>query len=176
MRYLLTMITASLLGSWLFVMAAAETPPQPPAHRTEPAPPSPTDNELAWSHWLAGELEGQAEHVLFSGRRVDVLTSELAIEVEWCRREKVAEAIEQASYYGVATGRPGAIVLLVGRGERKAEQLAYDLVVQAAVRGKVRGVAVLDVRDPDVGACCEHLGLVPTTARGPKSWGPVRED
>lgn len=171
----------AVVGSLLFVWTAspgADASDSPraavesaPAEATNSPAPTPEDNEVAWSRWLAEQIEGDAEHVLFNGRRVDVLTSELAIEVEWCKREKAAEAVEQASYYGVATGRPGAIVLLTGRDAHKTERVAYDLVVAAAVRGRVQAVAVIDVRNPDVGACCEHLGLVPNTYRG-----PVKED
>lgn len=153
-------VVGAWLGFWLFY-AHAEQPPAP-----SPQPPAPDSNELAWSQWLAAELESDAEHVLFSGKRVDVLTSRLAIEVEWCDRKKVSEAVEQATFYGVATGRPGAIVLLTGRGDHRVERVTYNLVVEAAARAGVRAVSIIDVRDPDLGACCEHLGLVPTTYRG----------
>lgn len=127
--------------------------------------PPPSGGEIMWSRWLAQELDAEAEHQTYNQRRVDVLTSRRAIEVEWCKRSKVAECVRQARYYGVATGRPSAIVLLVGRGSYEEERVVYDLVVEEAARSGVMAVSVLDVREPNVGACCEHLGLVPTEAK-----------
>lgn len=157
-----TLAPAIMVGALFGAAFSLTEAEQAPATLIAPAEDA---KEVEWSAWLAARLEAEAEHVLFNGRRVDVLTEEMAIEVEWCRREKVAEAIEQATYYGVATGRPGAVVLLVGRDDHKAERIAYDLMVAAAGRGRVRAVAVLDIRNPDVYACCEHLGLVPTPCR-----------
>ena len=60
---------------------------------------------------IAVERKGIAEFRTPDGSRVDVLTEEYAIEVEWS--SKWAEAIGQSLYYGIATNRKPAIILLV---------------------------------------------------------------
>ena len=78
-----------------------------------------TDNELAWSRWLAKMLGGVAEFSLPERTRVDILTTTLAIEVDWVK--KWPEAIGQAIYYGLRTDRQPAILLLL-RGKPTEEK------------------------------------------------------
>lgn len=104
--------------------------------------------ETWWSGWLAKQLGGCAEFRLFTGRRVDVLVWGFAVEVEWCVRSKIAEAIWQAKHYAVATGRQPAIVVLIGRGSRVDERPILDEFVQEAARAGIAFVGVLDVIDP----------------------------
>jgi len=59
---------------------------------------------------LATATEGQAE-VSVSNGRVDVLTSDLAIEVDFVA--KWHEGIGQAAHYGVATGKRPALALVL---------------------------------------------------------------
>jgi hypothetical protein len=73
--------------------------------------PSPTDNELAWTRYLAWKMGGEPEVVLPCRSRVDILTSTLALEVDWVK--KWPEAIGQAVYYGVQTNRSAAVLLLL---------------------------------------------------------------
>ena len=73
--------------------------------------PEPTDPEPAWSAWLAERMGGIAEYRTADGSRVDILTSTLAIEVDWVK--KWPESIGQAVYYGIATQRQPAILLLL---------------------------------------------------------------
>lgn len=54
---------------------------------------------------------GDIEHRLWDGTRVDVLTSEYAIEADWAT--KWAEAIGQSLYYAEITGRKPGIILLL---------------------------------------------------------------
>lgn len=58
--------------------------------------------------WCAS---GSVEHVLPDRTRVDCLTDEYAIEFDWAA--KWAEGAGQAIYYGTATGRKPAVVLIV---------------------------------------------------------------
>ena len=92
--------------------------------------------------WLCMEPSGEAKHLhperwyqerwckahngimeyrLSDGTRVDCLTDEYAVEVEFA--EKWAEAIGQALYYAAMTGRKPAILLIMERGERDRRYL-----------------------------------------------------
>jgi len=54
---------------------------------------------------------GELEYRLWDRARVDILTADEAIEIDFSR--KWAEAIGQAKYYSYVTGRKPAIILLV---------------------------------------------------------------
>ena len=56
-------------------------------------------------------LKGETEHVLSDKTRVDCLTDEYAIEVEFSR--KWAEAIGQSLFYSLHTGKKAGIALIV---------------------------------------------------------------
>jgi hypothetical protein len=60
---------------------------------------------------LAAKYGAQVEVRLPDGTRVDLLTDEEAIEVDWAK--KWAEAIGQALYYADATKRRPAVILLL---------------------------------------------------------------
>jgi len=74
------------------------------------ARPEPTDRETTWSTYLAQEWQGEAEHILPDGSRVDVLTDSTAWEIEWCY--KWEQAFGQAPFYAASTGRSAGICLL----------------------------------------------------------------
>ena len=74
--------------------------------------------EPAWSAWIATQMGYEPSEVCevktFDGSRVDILTPELAIEVEWSYKWK--ESIGQAVLYGIETDRrPGIILLSRGK-------------------------------------------------------------
>tara|TARA_R100001594_G_scaffold143212_1_gene190907 strand:+ start:352 stop:717 length:366 start_codon:yes stop_codon:yes gene_type:complete len=73
--------------------------------------PKATDRETVWSKYLAKKMGGLAEYVLPDRSRVDILTPTLAIEVDWAK--KWPQAIGQAVYYGIATDRMPAVLLLL---------------------------------------------------------------
>jgi len=73
--------------------------------------PSPTDNEPAWSRYLADRWGGEAEARLVDGSRCDVLTTTEACEIEWAKKWK--ESVGQAALYGVLTGRTPVVCLLL---------------------------------------------------------------
>lgn len=145
-------------------VAAQEEPVSELVELLPAPPPSSTAKETDWSRWIAESMGGESEHQTYNQRRVDVLLHNRAIEVEWCKKEKIAEAIRQAQYYAASTGRPGAVVLLTGRDDYSREREVYDQAVQAAARSGVLAVSWLDIREPKLGVMCEHLGLVPTPA------------
>lgn len=97
--------------------------------------PSPTDNERAWSAWLASQLGGIAEFRTVDGSRVDVLTDEHAIEVEWIKKHD--QAIGQALRYGVTTGRTPAVILLTR--DKPHEQIYF---LRACVSAAAAGIVV----------------------------------
>lgn len=66
---------------------------------------------------MCNELGGSMEYVLFDKTRVDCLTSEYAIEVDFAK--KWAESIGQALYYAEVTGRKPVVVLIVSEDDDK---------------------------------------------------------
>jgi len=68
---------------------------------------------VAISARLAAQIGGEAEHRLPDGSRVDILTDDVAYEVEWS--DAWEEAIGQSVFYAMATDRePGVWLLLRG--------------------------------------------------------------
>jgi hypothetical protein len=92
-------------------------------------PPAATAHEPAWSKYLSWKWNGEAEHRTVDGSRVDVLTDDMAWEVEWCKKWK--ESIGQALFYGVVTGRKPGVVLLL---RRKPSEAVYFLRAAIACR------------------------------------------
>ena len=78
---------------------------------TAPRTPKSTDPEIVWSVWLACRMGGIAEYTLPDRSRVDILTPLLAIEVDWVKKH--FEAFGQAIFYGEATSRQAAVLLLL---------------------------------------------------------------
>ncbi len=62
--------------------------------------------------WCA-DAGGVTEYALEDRTRVDCLTDEYAVEVDFAA--KWAEAVGQALYYGLATGRKPAVLLIIER-------------------------------------------------------------
>jgi len=75
-------------------------------------------NERYYQSQLCDELKGQIEYVLFDKTRVDCLTNEYAIEVDWAK--KWAESIGQSLYYAKITEKKPAVALILS--ESKADQ------------------------------------------------------
>lgn len=65
--------------------------------------------ESAWRDALAARLDGQSE-VRIEGGRIDVLTDEWAIELDW--PHKWHEGLGQALHYADATGKQGVVALI----------------------------------------------------------------
>jgi hypothetical protein len=81
-------------------------------------------NERYYQTQLCYQLMGEIEHVLFDKTRVDCLTQEYAIEVDWAK--KWAEGIGQSLYYAKVTGKRAAVALIVspdGKDERYLQRL-----------------------------------------------------
>lgn len=86
--------------------------------------------EMEWAAYIARkefmlDPVKSNEYRLFNDRRVDILTREYAIEVDWA--PKWAEGIGQACYYGIATDRKPAVLLLVKDRVRESENIEICL-------------------------------------------------
>ena len=80
-------------------------------------------HEKDYQRWWCDRNKGEMEHRLPDGARVDCLTAEYAVEVEYA--PKWAEAIGQALYYAQKTGRKPGVVVIVSnhRDERSLKRL-----------------------------------------------------
>jgi hypothetical protein len=74
-------------------------------------------NERYYQIQLCDELGGAVEVVLPDKTRVDCLTDEYAIEVDWAK--KWAEGIGQSLYYAEMTDKKPAIGLIVGEKDKR---------------------------------------------------------
>ncbi|MFA5454337.1 MAG: hypothetical protein WC272_03355 [Sulfurimonas sp.] len=66
---------------------------------------------------MCNEFGGDMEYVLFDKTRVDCLTGEYAIEVDFAK--KWAEGIGQSLYYAEVTGKKPAIGVISGEDDEK---------------------------------------------------------
>jgi len=73
------------------------------------------ETELEACQRLATKYDAQAEVVLWDKSRVDLLSDTHAIEVDWAKKHY--EAVGQATWYAMVTGRRPAVLLLVRRWE-----------------------------------------------------------
>lgn len=76
-------------------------------------------------------MHGQTEVVLKDGTRVDCLTDEYAVEVEFA--PKWAESIGQALYYAQVTGKKPGVLLIM----KKSEQRYLDRLQVVAENKKI---------------------------------------
>ncbi|MBL0721118.1 MAG: hypothetical protein JJV88_00895, partial [Sulfurovum sp.] len=85
---------------------------------------------------MCNRLGGKIEYVLFDKTRVDCLTKEYAIEVDWAK--KWAEGIGQALYYAEITNKKPAVGLIVGdskddkylrRLRRVADEVGIKIII-----------------------------------------------
>jgi len=88
-----------------FIWENSKTPPPSPV-------PKGKKNEKYYQTIMCNKLGGRIEYVLFDKTRVDCLTKEYAIEVDWAK--KWAEGIGQALYYAEITNKKPAVGLIVG--------------------------------------------------------------
>jgi hypothetical protein len=74
-------------------------------------------NEKYYQTKFCTKLNGIIEYRLKDTTRVDCLTDEYAIEVDWAK--KWAEGIGQSLYYGLMTNKKPAVALIVGKKDKK---------------------------------------------------------
>ena len=107
--------------------------------------PTPSDRETIWSKWIAETNDYRSEVASFDGSRVDVLSPDFAVEVEWALKWK--EAIGQAILYSIHFDRPGAVILLSKTGSAKEQECG----LQCKLVCERLGIPMLhvDTRNPD---------------------------
>lgn len=74
-------------------------------------------DEKYYQNKMCSQLGGEMEYTLFDKTRVDCLTSEYAIEVDFAK--KWAEGIGQSLYYAQITNKKPAVALIVGDDDEK---------------------------------------------------------
>ena len=74
-------------------------------------------NERFYQTKLCNKLDGQMEYVLEDRTRVDCLTDEYAIEVDFAK--KWAESIGQSLYYAQMTGKKPAVGFIMSKKENR---------------------------------------------------------
>lgn len=77
--------------------------------------------------WCEG-MDGKVEHRLKDGRRIDCLTGQYAIEIEFAR--KWPEAIGQSLNYSMLTGKKAGIVLILKTAEDQAHWQRLQTVIK----------------------------------------------
>ena len=70
---------------------------------------------------LCDELDGVMERRLPDYTRIDCLTDQYAIEVDFSK--KWAESVGQALYYALMTGKKPAVGFIVGKGRKEKRRL-----------------------------------------------------
>jgi len=98
--------------------------------------PTHKDRETTWSAYLAEKLDGVPEVRTIDNTRCDIVTDDMAIEVEWAN--KWPEAIGQVLRYSVMLGRKPAIIFLL---KTPADRLH---VTRAAVAIGCTDIVMLD--------------------------------
>ena len=89
-------------------------------------------------------MGGVMEYRLPDGARVDCLTAEYAVEVDFGR--KWAEAIGQSIYYAAMTGRkPGILLIVDEKGKKYAERIGKSFIY---VGKNIRIWITLKIPDP----------------------------
>jgi len=92
--------------------------------------------EVEWSKYLAYRMQGEAEARMIDQSRVDILTDDIAWEVEWI--DKWQEGIGQALQYHVCTGRdPGLLVLV--RGDSASVGKEYNRILATVTNLRAHG-------------------------------------
>ncbi len=77
--------------------------------------------EKEYQKTFANRIGGKTEIVLEDGARVDILTDEYAIEVDFAN--KWAESIGQSLFYALKTNKKPAILLIIERPTRDLKYL-----------------------------------------------------
>jgi hypothetical protein len=94
--------------------------------------PLPTDNEVAWSKFIAFQLGGEAEVRTPDGSRCDIVAGDYAIEVEWCKKQ--SQAPGQALLYAATLMKKPKVILLT-RGKKTEEKYFLRCLVACLQAG-----------------------------------------
>jgi len=95
-------------------------------------------NERYYQVKMCNKLRGKIEYRLPDKTRVDCLTREYAIEVDWAK--KWAEGIGQALYYANITHKKPAVALIVGKDDqrylKRLETVSRELDIKVIILDK----------------------------------------
>lgn len=86
-------------------------------------------HEKHYQAYICDQLGGEVEHRLEGGERVDCLTEDYAIEVDFA--PKWAESIGQSLFYASETGTAPAVVLIIEEEKYKKHPEHIDAVNSA---------------------------------------------
>lgn len=111
---------------------SAEQPTALPAAESIQVEPDGKLHELDWSHKLKAALWCEEEVRLWDDSRVDLLTSEYAIEIDWAH--KWAESFGQSQYYAETTNRKPAVILLVKDFDKEERHIYRAKIVAARLQ------------------------------------------
>jgi hypothetical protein len=99
-------------------------------------------NEKYYQTKFCLKLGGRIEYRLEDATRVDCLTDEYAIEVDWAK--KWAEGIGQSLHYGLMTKRKPAVALIVGKKDKRylkrLERIAKEVNIKIFLITKIENV------------------------------------
>ena len=99
-------------------------------------------NERYYQTKFCLKLGGRIEYRLEDATRVDCLTDEYAIEVDWAK--KWAEGIGQSLHYGLMTKRKPAVALIVGKKDKRylkrLERIAKEVNIKIFLITKIENV------------------------------------
>lgn len=112
---------------------------EPLEYREYTLPVSVTDHEPVWSAALAEKIDGEAEHRLRDRSRIDVLTGDHAVEVDWL--DKWHQGIGQALHYSYLSGKDPVVAIGL-----KEEDYNKDKLEMAKRVARHNGIAVWVLR------------------------------
>jgi len=90
-------------------------------------------HEKDYQRFWCKKHKGELEFRLNDGARVDCLTAEYAVEVEYA--QKWAEAIGQSLFYAKSTGRkPGILLILGDKGDERFARRLRTVTVEEKIK------------------------------------------
>jgi len=104
--------------------------------------------ERGYQEFLNVALQGEMEHRLKDKTRVDILTEDLAIEIDFA--SKWYEAIGQATHYALMTNKPPGVLLIVRKeSDEKYIKAARNVCrnTRIELEGKSYGITLFVFRD-----------------------------
>jgi hypothetical protein len=117
------------LSLWWSAFWAGWATYHPPVETIQPPPvrqPSENWRELDWEKWIFQEQMFDAtdrSYQLPDGSEVDLLSKDYSYEIDYAAKWK--EAIGQALFYSIMTGKSPGIILLMGKGDYRTERMYY---------------------------------------------------
>ena len=101
---------------------------------------SPTDNELKWSDALSEKLNGQREIVVPAGR-IDVVTDDLAIEVE--KIKKWHEGVGQALHYGLYDNKLPTLAIITYPPSTESIKDTLEVIKSVCKKYKIKLILLM---------------------------------